>query len=449
MQITIYDFSKRKNSTVVPTSSGTVVECVLKDNCSIWNPSFRLKNIDSSAHYLKWNERYYFINDFQYNNVLNEITIECEIDLLATYKLNIRSTTAYVEYSSSNYDSYLPDSRLSMNETATYASAEDFPIHFSYGSGLQFVVSYVTSSQNNDGATGCMVMNRANLSLLGQDLMSEGFANILKDIEKQMASATDAVISCKWLPIEPSVRSGAMNIQLGTYTGSAVGYMVNRYSTGNFVIGIPWQFSDFRNLSPYTSLNLFLGGYGWVELNPNDFIGQSSINVKFYLDNFTGEVCYYISSHSRYVAQLGVDVPVGKNKSDSLGGLTNIVSGALNVGMGALTGDAVQLGVGGRQLIEGSILANSHNIGSVGNADGIASVLADGGFGGRLVTICHSTNVDPSNILSSNGRPLRQVVNLGTLSGYVETRNISVDTNLPSNLKTELNNLIDGGIFIE
>ena len=62
MNITLYRFSKPNNSTKQP-SGGTSISCVLKENTSILNPVFILKNNDFDYNYCKWNNRYYFIND--------------------------------------------------------------------------------------------------------------------------------------------------------------------------------------------------------------------------------------------------------------------------------------------------------------------------------------------------------------------------------------------------
>ena len=95
MTITIYEnFSKKSNSTKRPTG-GTDIECFLKENTSIENPHFILKDMTFNTNYIKWNDHYYFIDDIiSLKNNLNEIV--CVEDVLATYKADILKLTAFV-----------------------------------------------------------------------------------------------------------------------------------------------------------------------------------------------------------------------------------------------------------------------------------------------------------------------------------------------------------------
>lgn len=116
MEITLYNFTKRRNSTKRP-SKGILVNVNLKEGCSHYNPSFILTTNPTNYSYLSWGTWYYYISDIV--NTRNGVwTISCEIDVLATWKDDIKSTSAYVLYSSSNYNTDLIDSRLSSAKNA-------------------------------------------------------------------------------------------------------------------------------------------------------------------------------------------------------------------------------------------------------------------------------------------------------------------------------------------
>ena len=63
--------------------------------------------------------------------------------------------------------------------------------------------------------------------------------------------------------------------------------------------------------------------------------------------------------------------------------------------------------------------------------------------------MAHNTNVDPSSVGSTIGRPLNAVRNIGSLSGYVQTADAEVQTSAPDEYKTIMNDSLNGGMFIE
>ena len=118
MLITLYSFSKRKNSTKQP-NTGTQVGVNLKSPTSKYNPTFIIGNTNPLPYtYLKWEDRYYYIDDIRFIRD-HYYELVCSLDVLATYKANVLATSAYVAYSSSNYNENLLDSRISSLTTAT------------------------------------------------------------------------------------------------------------------------------------------------------------------------------------------------------------------------------------------------------------------------------------------------------------------------------------------
>lgn len=63
--------------------------------------------------------------------------------------------------------------------------------------------------------------------------------------------------------------------------------------------------------------------------------------------------------------------------------------------------------------------------------------------------MAHNTNVDPSTVGSTIGRPLNAVKNIGSLSGYVQTADVEVPTTAPDEYKTVINDSLNGGMYIE
>ena len=65
--VTFYSFSKRENSTEQPSGAGTAYDCIMLDDTSLMNPTFKLSiatnPIGNNYCYVSDFNRYYFIKD--------------------------------------------------------------------------------------------------------------------------------------------------------------------------------------------------------------------------------------------------------------------------------------------------------------------------------------------------------------------------------------------------
>ena len=110
MDVTAYTFfNKRKNSTKRP-SGGHKRNVVLLDDVSLYSPIFQSEYWDYNDNYCKWAGRFYYVTDVVTKNQ-NIFEVHCEIDPLATWKDDIMATTAFVTFSTSDFDIGIPDYR--------------------------------------------------------------------------------------------------------------------------------------------------------------------------------------------------------------------------------------------------------------------------------------------------------------------------------------------------
>ena len=442
MLITLYSFSKRKNSTKQPIT-GTQVGVNLKSPTSKYNPTFIIGNINPLSYtYLKWEDRYYYIDDIRFIRD-HYYELVCSLDVLATYKSNILATSAYVAYSSSNYNVNLLDTRISSVTTATTQTSSSVLFDDFLTSGGTYIVSYLTDKPTV-GASGVVWLDQSGCNSLAETLSTEGFNSYLSDLSKQMQGAYDSLLSCLVVPFNwYAGTTAATEIHLGSYTGP-FGKIPTEGETYNCLVDIPWQYSDFRNSSLYTSLLLYLPCYGLVELNANDFIGKTQIHIKCTIDGITGIGVYHVGNVFKGNCTFATSYPIGTSHRNSLQQLDNAISLASSFATNNYLGVA-------SSLINGIILDQKRTYGQVGTANGgvlvKSSIIPDPS---RVVciTITHKTNVEPSTFTSSLGRPCNQVISLSSLTGYVQTVNASVS--IPNSIyATEVNNLLNGGVYIE
>src|SRR5574344_93009 len=112
MNVQFYTHKKRNNSLKLPTD-GVTIACALKDNCSVTSPVLELKIDGYPAYnyaYIPDFARYYYVNDWVYYRGVWSCTLT--VDVLTSWRSNILGTTAFVEYSSSNYSMDYTDNRV-------------------------------------------------------------------------------------------------------------------------------------------------------------------------------------------------------------------------------------------------------------------------------------------------------------------------------------------------
>lgn len=106
MQVKFYGFNKRENSTAVPSGSIATYSCKLKDSFSYMSPVLICTDIgfgkmfdssDVKINMCSFGGKYYKILDV--TQIRADLwKISCEMDVLATFKDEIKETSGYVAY---------------------------------------------------------------------------------------------------------------------------------------------------------------------------------------------------------------------------------------------------------------------------------------------------------------------------------------------------------------
>lgn len=431
MQVQVFNFSKRYNSTKQPTG-GYTVDCTLKENTSVFNPVFIFSFDAYSYNYLKWGNRYYYINDITYiaNNLYE---IRCTIDVMATWRSNILNTDGFVMFSASNYDSGIIDTRLSSKKDITVNQS----VLSLFTVARQWIVQYVGSDGNAIGFNDEDNYDKLINGISSTDFFTSFLASPEDYTSKIFNSVTDCIKSAFSLPIQIS-RGAVKEPVLGSdYLVTTTGYAVPDTTEWSGSINIPWNFSDFRNRSQFTSLLLYLPGYGIQELNPDDFNGKNSISISCVLSNLSGDMIYKIDNVCVCKCNIATPLQIGIINSNGMNAIGSLVSAVANP-------DRINVA---NESFNAVLSTMTRSVGSVGMNGGFSSFELESNI--ILYAISHDTNVEPSSVGSVIGRPLNSNINIGSLNGYCQTSDVSVQCNAPDELKQEINNIMDGGFFIE
>lgn len=477
MEVTLYsNFSKRRNTTKQPTSGGTVKNLVLKGECSYTNPSFFLADTEKYTYLKAW-DNYYFIDERSYD-INGASYITCSIDVRASFKTEILNTTAFVKYSSSNYDQNIIDGRVSqlitnmgIDSSSTFTIQES-PFYPGHG-------CYILTVMNNTVGQCTYALEKSTLDLLLQDMSNISLADIADFFAMQFGDVAHSVFGLRYIPIRRTdldIEQLSAVVRIGTWLASGediAGTIVNPHFTHTTpAIAIPWTYSDFRRYGGFTNLTIGLPFVGKVSIDPLEIINESSIKIRTDINIVTGVGSYTLQRGSSSLAfatysfSCGRNVPMSYLSSNFDDAVTGLVTGASGIIGGANTPDTRQITTkaGVRRIVDNPL--HTSDVNSVMNGLSKATLApfehtttSIGSYGGgfseygirnyEIINVSRQSRTDPSELTALYGRPCNKVLTISSLSGYVETVGFSIDINETDLIKYMINEAMDSGTYLE
>ena len=490
-----YTLTKRKNSTLQPTGSGTTIDVNLKSGTSFISPTFLLNISGPPAYnYVEYEGRYYFVTDIV--SVRNDLwEIHCEVDVLATYKTAITSSTQYVSYSSAGGSAWLPDNRIAVEKNATVAK-NTTTMNFLFTAGGFYVMSVI-------GKQGCdvwaldatkmgLIMDRItdwaddiiddvlnanypwstnplpspyDFTTVEDALESFGKMNALTGVVgNAYNSAPDCIRSCIWVPffISNFIPGNLEEIYLGQFPTNVFSYKCKTDPLSNSVtVNIPWQYSDWRR-SVCEDVYLYLPLVGLIALSSDSIINESSLTIEWSVTATDGNLAYCVKAGNQIVGTFGanaaINYPVGVSQQASLGenitaflaGMEKLVTIGARSTVSPLSASTAAIGMRLEGTIAAYELANSvytrHNscIGGIGGGAGIGLDLDATCF-----TVAHPTNISPSAMQATMGLPTMKPMSLSTLSGFCQCANAHVAIDGTDTEMNLIDKFINSGFYIE
>lgn len=471
MNINIFTgFSKKKNSTKVPTGTGTAVTASLKRQTSYHNPVFVLSPVTGvnmeDISYIKYGSHYYFVTDITVvpNNVYE---ISCAEDPMATHRSEILGSKQYVLYSASDNRPFVPDPRIPKQSevmTKKFTPAEGTPF-VSPPSGY-FILTCLSSAGSSPGGRfmTSYLCEEADVRAMCRAFVNNTFSG---SMFLSTTDAFDCVTNLAYIPLGsghyPAKSANKETIYLGDVTMShlgvdATGFIVSGYNnnvklTATFTPSWTY-FNDWRLAPPYTTATLYIPGYGTVDINPLHC--DTSLKVETYVDVFTGDTTSYIYGKNQIDTDynlmatinynIAIQIPVGKYTSNAMGALSALVT-AGGSGVSIASGNVGGGLYGVASSIGNAIIQANTMTASVKGSTGGTSWLSDE-LQCVLVERCINTfNVDIMK--NTEGMPLMEEATLSTLSGYCKCENASVSISGYDSDRDYINNVLNSGFFIE
>lgn len=480
MNVTFYTFSKRRNSTKQP-AGGASYSCVLKEGTSTSRPAIMLKWQGGGAPsaynyaYIPAFGRYYWVNSWEYDDRC--WTAYCSVDVLATYKTQIGSSTKYVLRSASEYDAYAPENKYPLLEPVTIGNwacvglawANDF-------SGGRFVVGIVGQGNTfNAAGVGYVVVDSAGL----QSLISACFTKSMEvwtstttlgptigevlnkygeNLEKALANPIQFINSICWVPFAP-VTNGTTTVWLGNInTGITADKLSGPVHTQTFTASCnQWNSGTYAwpNLEPFMRFVLHVPPFPDIDIpadlmlpSPLSLSGTGSISGDVYTDVTSGLAYMTISDSGGYgiasaSAQLGIMINLAGSSVDYAGQIKAAAS-TVSSGLGAFLNPAGAI-TGVTSGIIGFAEASQPKATKGGYAGGLAALKAYTTEGGLIQYQYQVPELDGAEV----GYPLLQNKTINTLSGYVLCADGEVDCAATQDEHGQLEAFLTGGFFYE
>lgn len=449
MQAVFYSFSKRKNSTAAPSDGGRVYEITLKNGCSYLRPVFVISDNDFNYNYCSFNGRYYWVTDI--NAARNGMfEVSCVVDVLASWKDDILNTSAMIEYSASDYDLMISDRRLAIKNTSqrVFNFTVIHPKFTTRGSFLLGVINNIGGSAVKQGFTTIYQVDAGMLSEIADKFAT---AECLEGLLQEFTNPMDAIVFCRWCPMETGLSVFEGPVLIGTYdTGLTADILATRYLAVDVDVNIPWQTNDFTSVEPFTEGALYLPGVGVVPLSLSSIRSLSSLRVRVVIDTVSDGIFYSVSGspgsfqYGNYIASysgvINQSLPVASIQSDWTGILTGLADMGTSIATGNIPGT-----LGG--LAESTLAAmKSSPKGSGGFSSG-GSI--DLGTEICIILTKHDTPMMPDDYRSLIGNACFKTRTIQGIVGYCKTNGFQVGGTMTETEKTQINGLLDGGVYIE
>jgi len=317
-RVYFWNYSKKTNSTGHPSVSGSVdhYDCDLLDLSGILTPTLQLNGRNPTIYnyaYIEDFHRFYYVNNWRYN--LGLWTCELQVDVLASWEEDIKSSALYVLRSASKWDNSIRDTVYPMLSGNLYSdSSLPNPFNTSYGNGY-FVVGIVNTDTNTVGAISYYSFTssqfRSFMYSLMSDIDSYGMFDISSDLTKLLANPFQYIVSCRWMPLEPPGGTAVANVPIGWWTMSVA---ASRLGASSIIDGnlngltVPRHPQRDRGTwldqEPYSSYYLVFAPFGAFNLPPENMLLADTLNFHWSVDYITGAAVLEVKSGGALVTRV-------------------------------------------------------------------------------------------------------------------------------------------------
>ena len=511
MTVDFWGFGKPENSTAIPATTPlkTYNTVELKDNCSVVNPTLKIKE-PIATNVTSWNyckihefDRYYYVTDWFWNNGI--WIAELQVDVLASFQTLIGLHSFYILRSQQDsqgnnlYDGNIVD--------GTYPCTAGAPTYINSSLTNPFAGKYGTSDATyivgiiNKSASGVQyyAFDWLSFKYFCQALFnySSGWVNInpseiSEDLQKALINPFQYVVSCFFLPMDVDwfynngVGTWTSTIEFGWWSVTLTGGMGGRllpsgvlYSFTNSIT-IPKHPSAstrgaYLNLNPYSIYTLRYYPFGTFDIDSEAICNWNTLDLYTDIDVCTGKAILTLavagkSNPIRTIeTSVAVPIPTASVNVDmmSLGTKsTAIVAGASAVsqlGAGS-SGNWFQNAWSNAKEFVGNVRAGNWGAIGAGAKEVVNNILSSAMaskataeitgqqgsytlFDTQSLTLTGRFLPIASEDLPHRGRPLCQTRMINTMRGFIQCADADVSIPCTDREKMAIRSYLESGFY--
>lgn len=258
--------------------------------------------------------------------------------------------------------------------------------------------------------------------------------------------------------VDIPLTGNASTIHVGNLNSGVNAQLVNNWVSvdcGN--INVEEYYGTFADYEPYIALTLYMPKVGFVQI-PADAVVNNSIKVVYNVELSSGEgLCYVYIVNNRdnfsYVYNTytcHVSANVALSASDHTQQISAIINASINTV--AAVGGAIATGGATAGNAATTVASSALNVATTKNP-----TQTKGNFGNFGTLMCvkkpyliiNRTNLTkPSSFQENNGYMINYTAIIGGHTGFLQTRDYHCEFNAPYNHRTEIENLLNGGVII-
>lgn len=442
-------FTKRKNSTRKPSTSGTDINVQLKDNTSVEAPTFLLEGVDTEINYIQAFGHYYYVNDI---TILSRdiMQISCTQDVLASHRTAIFNTNAYIERCANTQfvDKGIIDTAATENGDVSIAEA-------TATGTLPFVTdnSGYYATVVNSKITAPWALTAMEFYNLSRHLQ-EHYSDALQPIGETPAGV---IKSIKYMPFTATGTGAALftinDVDIYETGGQTKAYINSRYQEGSLSLAIARPsdtYGTYLSKPPFTTATLYLPFVGITQFPIEQFFDATSCNIDWAIDQFTGDIVYKIkkalgatsvtiATYSGNCASTDILTSSYRDTTPAVvQTLAGLASFAVNPALGAVSSASA--------VING--LHNNHAQASTIGGSISSCVSVKLGTQPKLTVTTYRVAYK-DEYKDVYGLPCCKTMSIGSFSGYIRCAGASVNMDGFDKDRDEINRYLNSGVFIE
>lgn len=479
ISINFWNFSKRKNSTALPSGTAVSYNCEIKEPSDLTSPQLLLNLGQSEAPAYNYAQipafsRYYFITEWRFDRGLWIASLQ--VDVLASYRTEIGNQSMYVARAASESDGNIKDLFYPTKASVYQPGAQNTTIEAGIGFSSGYYVVGVLGSNPGSGNTIYYQMSPEdfkffvdNIFVTADSLVTWG--DVANGIKNSIINPTQYLTTCRWYPHEFTHLGTAVSVmKAGLWwldmtkdytvdpdnptTRESHTYRLTGATTSQIFpqITIPKHpqaaaRGPYMNLAPFSRYQISWGSA--YDLDPSLLVNFSTLVIRLVTDYTSTQAILKVyagnSANNFEVMSVsvpyGVDIPLTSDHFDP-GGVMQILSGSGAVIGGALTGDLAAAAAGAQSLVQGVAEFANPTLSSSSMGTGYGVSLQP-----KMLKAAFYYAVDDD--VAEFGRPLMQTRVINTLSGFIRCQNDDVQIACLDSERDQIRGYMTGGFFYE